>query len=305
MVRRLRYHQRKRRNQQRTVMRRSFFGLVIFLIIVYLVFFGLGQVPFFRIDEIEIEGGETIDNNEAIAVIDELVEGSFIPFAPLRHHIFFPRKKVKEALYENFSRVESIELIMLEKSMRVEMLERAPNFVVCRDAALRNCWYGDDAGSIFQTAPSYTPGVYLQFIDENLNPESLPYESIDHDELIMYQNFRERIQENDTDIEVIDISDDILTSYAIDRLFGVRVSDESRIFTQKYNIAEREESYEELLVILELVRNKHEEFIERLIQNADDFEYLDISVPNKVYFKFAQQELADESDLELDINIEE
>jgi|GEM_PF-3051316 len=299
MVRRLRYHQRKRRTQQRTVIRRSFFGLIAFVVIGYVALFGIAQVPFFRINDIEIEGGETIADEEAIAIIDELVDENFIPLIPKRHHIFFPRKKVKDALYENFSRVESIELIMLEKSVRVEMFERAPNFVVCRDAALRNCWYGDDMGGIFQEAPSYTPGVYLQFVDENLNPGSLPYDWIESDELALYQDFRKRIQENDTDIEVIDISDDILTSYAIDSLFGVRVPDESRIFTRKYSVTEGDEAHEELFTILELVRNKHEAFVERLVKNADDFEYLDISVPDKVYFKFAQEELADESDLEV------
>jgi len=147
----------KKRREERRKFRFIVAG-VLFLILVALVF--VSRLDKFRINEVVVSGADVIGQDIVTDVVREVISGYYLWIIPRDNALLSPRSRVRTELSTRFRRFSSID-VSLEgfQSLSVTVREREPFALYC--AGDEPCWFLDKDGFIFDSAPSFSEGVYF------------------------------------------------------------------------------------------------------------------------------------------------
>lgn len=146
------------KRQKATRKRRIIYSVLIFLFLIVLTFASrLGQV---RISEVRVEGAVVTNGESVASFVKELMSGYYLWVIPRNNALLYPRRYVEKELAKSFPRFSSID-ISLERTqaLLVEVVEREPFALYCEGVEL--CWFLDEQGFVFDSAPSFSEGVYF------------------------------------------------------------------------------------------------------------------------------------------------
>lgn len=129
---------------------------------------GVSQNDKWRIDTIEITGASTVSTDAIHELVKEKLTGNYF-FAYARENIYlYPQKEIERALLETFPRLASVSVSRINvHTIKIVVSERKPYALWCDDEyhavqELSNCWFIDTTGFVFDRAPVFSVGVYME-----------------------------------------------------------------------------------------------------------------------------------------------
>lgn len=161
---------RKRNNKKETsILRQVLYGVLAISIVVFVGFsmWYVTRLPSLTIENITIEGGETIDHDSVRSRVEQELKGSYYLLIPRRFVYTYPH----EAILESLQTVPRIHMISVERRNRTELKitfnEYAPHALWCLDgAAFSECYFMDADGYAFAPAPSLYGGAFTRHVIE-------------------------------------------------------------------------------------------------------------------------------------------
>jgi len=142
------------------------------LILAFLFFIAIGGVSQndkWRIERVEISGAQTVDRDAIEKFAREKLKGNYY-FAYARENSkIFPEREIEEGLLNVFPRLASAHAERVDMhTIAVKVSERKPYALWCGEAHLEAklpseaCWFIDSTGFVFDRAPIFSDGVYLE-----------------------------------------------------------------------------------------------------------------------------------------------
>lgn len=132
-----------------------------------------------RIASVEVSGALVTGASPVEATVREVISGNYFWLIPRSSAVLYPGSALKETLLERFPRLASIAISLDDlRKLKVEVLEREPFALYCADGA---CYFLDESGFVFDTAPTFSDGVYFVYaadipLESPLGRELLPPE---------------------------------------------------------------------------------------------------------------------------------
>lgn len=124
----------------------------------------------FLISEVRVSGEGISDTQEIISEVERRLADNYLWIIPKSNALFYPRRTIRAALYDEFPRFQSVNLSLSGlNTLVVEVEEREPFALYCKTSD--DCYFMDEDGLIFAEAPSFSAGVYIPHSLEN-PPES-------------------------------------------------------------------------------------------------------------------------------------
>ena len=132
----------------------------------------------FLITGVVIEGEDVIQKEELIRTTESLLKGDILWTIPRASIFLYPRRSIERRLAVEFPRLKSVNLT-LDDTMKIIIAvdERTPFALYCAGAAIPRdialvpqtggCFFLDEEGLIFASAPSFSGGVYFVYADDN------------------------------------------------------------------------------------------------------------------------------------------
>ena len=148
--------------------------IIIIVILLCLLFVALGGYSHndqFKIKKITVIGASTVSEDAIREFVTSKLQGNYYFVYARDNSFIFPQKEIRDGLLQTFVRLASVETVRIDNNtIAVEVTERVPFAIWCgntfADGAtddLSNCYYVDQSGIIFAHAPTFSPGVYMEF----------------------------------------------------------------------------------------------------------------------------------------------
>lgn len=148
-----------------------FIRALIVAILLFLFFVaggGISQNDRWRVEQIKVEGTNESDRNKILLFTQEKLKGNYVFMYARENSYLFPRREIERGILEEFSRLKSVKIIKIDNhTLLVSVAEREPFALWCgveylRMKLLDDCWFIDDTGFIFERAPLFSTGVYVE-----------------------------------------------------------------------------------------------------------------------------------------------
>lgn len=122
-----------------------------------------------RIDRVDILGAHTVSEDSVRALVQQKLKGNYF-FVYARENIYlFPRSEIKQILLSTFPRVAEVSVQRIDDHViAVTLIERTPYALWCGEepnetaSQVKNCWFIDRTGFVFDQAPIFSRGVYIE-----------------------------------------------------------------------------------------------------------------------------------------------
>lgn len=152
----------KRRRKRRVIFLVAFVAFVIFLVIA-------SRLESLRIQEITVSGASATSADSVIIIAKDQISGYYAWIAPRDNAFIYPKNQVREMLFRKFPRFSVVDLsVEGTKELKIRVVEREPFALYCEGGS-SSCYFLDHTGFIFDSAPSFSEGVYFIYS----NPENL------------------------------------------------------------------------------------------------------------------------------------
>lgn len=148
--------------------------LALLLILLFLVSFGgVSQQDRWKIEHVEVTGEHAVDEEAILSVVKPLISGNYYYTYARENSYLFPREEIEQALLTAFPRLKTARASRIDDHMvEISVTERAPYALWCGEVYLRemyeinDCYFIDDTGFLFDRAPAFSEGVYLEVYGE-------------------------------------------------------------------------------------------------------------------------------------------
>lgn len=140
---------------------------LIILVLLFLFFVAGGGVSHkskWRILEVNVVGGSAVSTDEVRAIaMDKILGNYFLVYARNNSHLF-PVGEINQALLSAFPRIAEVTVERTdEHSITINISERKPYALWCgAELGAKDCWFIDETGFIFDKAPIFSKGVYVE-----------------------------------------------------------------------------------------------------------------------------------------------
>ncbi len=145
-----------------------FAGLVVVLTgLVFLLRWGE-----LNIQSIEISGNKVIETKDIESIIRGQISGKYLWVIPKTSFVFYPRVGIEEELAAKIKRLKDISVNVKDtKTLVVTLAEREIKYTWCGNDLPKEelgpekgvCYFTDEEGYIFDTAPYFSGDVYFRF----------------------------------------------------------------------------------------------------------------------------------------------
>jgi hypothetical protein len=275
--------------------RRRYAFLTKFLIFILLfgTFIGLGtyfsRLDDLNIDQIEISGIKTVEKNQVEQSVQAEISENYLWLFPKTNVLIYPKKDIRIALQNDFSRLTDIDLSLKDKkTLLVSVSEREPAYLWCgmtlpdeaSELEENKCYFMDREGYIFDEAPYFSGEVYFKLYGpiENENAPVGSYFSPKY--------FTQLISFKDTvmDMGIEPVMLNLLAGGDVEMFLAKKGANDRgpKIIFQPNadleNVAENLQAALSTEPLLSGMKNKYSKL-----------EYIDLRFGNKVYFKFSGQ----------------
>lgn len=154
------------------LMRQIIIGLMIaafFSMLIISVWYGT-RVHALTLNTITVSGGETIPHGEVEQVVKAKLEGSYMKIVPRTFAFTYPHEEIEQAVRE-VGRIKSVNIVRSGGTqLVVEFEEYVPHALWCKDNQADGCFFLDDAGYAFSSAPTLVGGSFLRFVSIGKDP---------------------------------------------------------------------------------------------------------------------------------------
>ncbi len=144
-------------------------AVVILLLLFFVTLGGVSQNDRWRISDITISGANVVVSEDVRARVSERLLGNYYFVYSRENSYLFPRSEIEETLLEAFPRLSTASVRRVyDKTITIEVTERKPFALWCGEEynkemdELNDCWFIDDTGFVFDRAPIFSEGVYLE-----------------------------------------------------------------------------------------------------------------------------------------------
>ena len=149
------------------------------------MFFGLAYASHARavsITDVQVQGNVVTDNGELEAYAREQIAGNYLGFFSQANSFLYPRRQMQQGLLEGWKRLSaaSVSLSGLH-TLVISVTERKPSALWCgnvppaADAAAsssQDCYFLDQDGYVYDHAPDFSGGVFVEYYGGLQNPSS-------------------------------------------------------------------------------------------------------------------------------------
>lgn len=157
-----------RRQLRSRMFRRVIFFVVLFALLILLWF--ISTSPNFQITKVEVKGVLLTPANQVEGMVARELEGKYAFVFPKANKLWYPRKKIHSKLLEEFPRIYKNSITREQSTLVVSIEERKLRYLWCggtvpqnsEDSFIRGCYFTDQEGFIFATAPNFSDGVYIK-----------------------------------------------------------------------------------------------------------------------------------------------
>lgn len=171
----------KKKEKERKIRRGFYIILAILIAVTPIVILRQNK---FLISKIQIQGNQVTKTSELEAAVSRDLAGDYLWLIPRASALFYPKKKLLADVLSSFPRLSSAEAALDDShSLTLNLTERAPAALYCRDIsqpqAPTGCYFIDDSGYIFSSAPAFSGGVYVAYssdpvLDSPVGQQFLP-----------------------------------------------------------------------------------------------------------------------------------
>ena len=142
-------------------------GIITVLIIVIIV----SRQEKLLIVDVEVAGAKVVREEKVVTRTKEIISGYYLGMVPKRNALVYPGGKVEERLMIEFPRFSAVATSLDGlKLLRIDVAEREPFALYCpaitRSEDATSCYFLDDQGFIFDSAPLFSGAVYFIYTRE-------------------------------------------------------------------------------------------------------------------------------------------
>ena len=148
-------------------------------------FFGLAYASHARalsITDVQAQGNAVTDSAELQAYAREQIAGSYLGFFSRANSFLYPRRQIERGLLDGWKRLSgaSVSLSGLH-TLVISVTERKPSALWCGSmppaasapaATSQDCYFLDQDGYVYDHAPDFSGGVFVEYYGGLQNPES-------------------------------------------------------------------------------------------------------------------------------------
>lgn len=264
MSRKLVYKTKKEKNKERkkSVIFWLVFAAVISGIILYILLFA----SFLKIKEISAEAGERLSIDSVKAAAQEFLGQKRLKIFPRDNYFIFSPAQAQEFLKNKFSEIKNVEVAKnIYGAVAIKIQERNGIMLYCRD---NKCYEMDEEGVIFEEAPQIYGGTEACLRDNSARDIKLKDKVIEPKMAEFLLLTKKLLQEkNNLNLAYFEINNyppiDIwaITSENWKIIFDINRAPENQV--------------EALRLVLE----------EKIKDQRNALEYIDLRVENRVYYK--------------------
>ena len=258
--------------------RRVFFIKMLYLLTLVGVSVGLFIYGFntdsFKIQNVLVTGGQEFVNKEVEEyTTSNILAGSYFGVLPKQNILIYPKGEIRKKIMNDFPRIEDIsfELDPFKKQvLNISIKERQENGVWCRNMGeYLDCYFIDKNGYVFAPAPTYSEGVVFSYYG-GIQGSPIGQNFIDTTKFVELNSLIEVIK-NNNEINFEPTGLEYTNSGEYKLLLG---GGGYVLFSDSYGLAY---AYDNLI----LAASKKE-------ITPDNLDYLDLRIPNKVFYKTRQ-----------------
>jgi len=248
--------------------------ILVFVILIVFIFFlsFLSKNNFLRIKQIKITGNNIIEKNELKEIIDINLSNNYYHLFSKRNILIYPKQSIQKDILKKFPRIKDTNLNLdLPNLLNINITERVPYVLWCKDTATSSCFFADENGYIF----SRRDGV----VEENFFKYCTNLEVKLSDAQIITNNIFDSNSFNEIDSFV-----NFVKGLNLDPYKFVEVGNKYEIYFAKNSkiIFDKNQNIKETINNLQSVLNM-EEFTD--IEEVKKLEYIDLRFGNKVFYK--------------------
>lgn len=179
-------------------------NVIIILLILGGIFFvtagGFSHNSKWHIDHIKISGTGTVQEDVLRSFVLEKLEKNYFFVYSRANSYLFPKREIEQMFRDMYPRFETVIAKRVDNnSIEVVITERKPYMLWCGETpAEKDCWFVDANGFVFDRAPNFSPGVYVEvygrLIEKNKG-EPLRA-SLMYDKFLVLNNFSKLLEKN-------------------------------------------------------------------------------------------------------------
>ena len=272
------FHERKKKVRR---LHRALLSLGI-LIIILLPFFLL-RLERFKVKEIKVLGTEVLSAEEIVGTVQEIIGANYLWLVPKSNALILPRDQIAKVLVEKFPRIKSLDENLTDsKTLEIKIEERQPYALYCKQTEnfleAADCFFLDDEGFIFAPAPSFSGEVFFIYSGLGFN-DPLGKHFLEQEQFKSLSLFLKRIERFGIFPIAFGASLETEEQKGRDTLY---LPDSGIIFWNAKDSLETIESSFNSFFSSDIVKEK-EKFLNKIL-------YMDLTVPNKVFYKFQNNE---------------
>jgi len=131
--------------------------------------FSVPRYPQITIDSIQIEGTDAVSKEGVLALVEGKISGTYAYFFPRKSIFLYPKAAVASAVLAYDPHIKQVDVSFdTFRSIKVSVKERKPFALYCGEAVASStlCFFLDETGFIFATAPEFSGSAFIEYKDE-------------------------------------------------------------------------------------------------------------------------------------------
>ena len=157
------------------LLKQFFIGFMLLLLVGGLIWglWHVARLPVLTITEIEVKGGDTVSHEEIIKVAERELAGDYHRFVPKRFAWTYPDMEIASSV-RALPRVKDVTVSRLGgQSILIEFSEYHPRALWCKlenGGVQAECFFIDEGGYAFASAPPLSGSSFIRYTDSRQNP---------------------------------------------------------------------------------------------------------------------------------------
>lgn len=258
--------QNYRRRQPKKIKWKAYLSGVAVLAIAAGAVYILCFSPYLRIKEIKVEGAQKVSKEEIVSFSKQVLASREYWIIPKDSLVFFSGPGLQDLLLRQMLLIKSVDIARnISGSLLIKVQERQKAIIYCD---IRQCYDIDDDGLVFEEAPAVYGGMMIALKNNSGRGVKIGDQIVGPELILFVKEARHSLNER-VNLNLIYFE---IGSYPAAEVDAVTVEDWKIIFDPN-------RSAEDQVVALKLVLD------EKIKEQRDKLEYVDLRVENRVYYK--------------------
>lgn len=118
----------------------------------------------YQISQIKLIGVETLNDEEIIDLVSNEMRGKYLFLFPKNNILLYPSNSIYD-LVKNYShKIKSVDMYRSGlRTIKISIVERRPAYLFCQSFVGKDCYFADEDGYIYASAPIFSDPVYIEF----------------------------------------------------------------------------------------------------------------------------------------------